>query len=226
LLREELADIKQAASVLEVIALGRRTQGDIARAVGLSTSALAPHLKNLVALGYLERVAPLSPRRPPRTAVVYRVADAILRFWFRFVEPNASMLRRISPERAVEQLVTPHWEAFCGEGFERLCREAMPHYYDDEGVTGRFDVGEYWDRDIQVDVVGLRSDGWVDLGECKWATHPTPAEAARELQLRAGRYPSQSLTVRCHLFLRRATRGRSAFAIHSLADLYGDTDAT
>src|SRR5581483_7061838 len=64
LLREELAEVKQAASVLEAIALGRRAQSDIARAAGLTTSALAPHLKNLVSLGYLERVFPLSARRP------------------------------------------------------------------------------------------------------------------------------------------------------------------
>lgn len=61
--------MKHATSILEVIALGRRSQGDIARAVGLTTSALAPHLKNLVALGYLERSFPLVPGRAPRRRV-------------------------------------------------------------------------------------------------------------------------------------------------------------
>jgi predicted ArsR family transcriptional regulator len=54
---------------------GRHSQGEIARSIGLSTAALVPHLKNLVALGYLERVFPLVPGRPPRTSVLYRVAD-------------------------------------------------------------------------------------------------------------------------------------------------------
>jgi len=79
-LREELAEVSQAASVLEVVALGRRSQGEIARAVGLSTSALAPHLKNLVSLQYIERVFPLSPTRAPRTSVLYRISDPMLRF--------------------------------------------------------------------------------------------------------------------------------------------------
>lgn len=57
LLREELSDVSQAMSILEAIALGRKSQGQIAQAVGLSTAALAPHLKSFVQLGYLERVA-------------------------------------------------------------------------------------------------------------------------------------------------------------------------
>lgn len=221
LLREELSEVKQAASVLEAIALGRQAQGDIARAVGLSSSALAPHLRNLVSLGYLERVAPLSPRPPPRTAVVYRIADPLLRFWFRFVAPHLSTLRRLPPARAIESLVAPHWESFCGEGFERLCRDALPWLYDGEGVVGRTQVGEYWDRAIQLDVVGLRADGWIDLGECKWSGQPSFADAERELRRRAAAYPAGDRTVRQHLFFRRAPRVRSSdVVVHDLASLY------
>jgi AAA+ ATPase superfamily predicted ATPase len=136
LLREELSEVKQAMSVLEAIALGRRSQGEIANSVGLTSSALAPHLKNFVQLGYMERVFPLAPTRAPRTAVVYRIADPMLRFWFRFVEPQISSLRRYSPKQAFEQLVSPQWEAFCGEAFERLCREALPLLYQREQITG------------------------------------------------------------------------------------------
>lgn len=222
LLREELSEVKQAASVLEAIALGRRSQGEIARAVGLSTAALTPHLKNLVGLGYLERVVPLSPRPAPRTAVVYRIADPLLRFWFRFVAPYASTLRLVAPERAVEQLVLPQWESYCGEGFERMCREALPLLYADEGIAARFQIGEYWDRAIQLDVVGLRADGWIDLGECKWSGRPSLAGAARELEHRVARYPADERTVRQHLFVRRApAAATAAVAVHDLAELYG-----
>lgn len=224
LLREELAEVKQAASVLEAIALGRRSQKDIASSVGLTPSALQPHLKNLTGLGYLERIVPLAPRPAPRTAVVYRIADPLLRFWFRFIDPNASALRLLAPDRAVEQVVSPQWDAFCGEGFERMCREALPTMYTDAGVTGRFQVGEYWDRAIQLDVVGLRSDGWVDVGECKWSGKPSSASAAGELQRRAAQYPAEELTVRQHLFFRRAPSATTGdVLIHDLDELYGDT---
>jgi len=221
LLREELAEVKQAASVLEAVALGRRAQSDIARAVGLTASALAPHLKTLVSLGYLERVFPLSSKRPSRTSVVYRIADPLLRFWFRFVEPHWATLRRYSPERAFEQIVAPQWEAFCGEGFERLCREALPLLYVKEGVSGHFDVGEYWDRAVQIDVVGLRADGWVDLGECRWQGRVGVAQAARELAVRATHFPGGSRTVRQILFVRKKSKtDLQGTIVHDLTALY------
>lgn len=223
LLREELAEVKQAASVLEAVALGRRSQGEIARAVGLTTSALAPHLKNLTNLGYLERVFPLSPAAPPRTAVVYRIADPLLRFWFRFLEPHWSTMRRYTAEDAYRQIVAPQWEAWCGDGFERLCREALPLIYLEERTTGRFEVGEYWDRAVQIDVVGLRADGWIDLGECQWPSRSSTTAAARELAARASRYPAGGRTVRPRLFVR--TRPQSVppgHAVHDLRMLYGE----
>lgn len=222
LLREELAEVKQAASVLEATARGRHSQGEIARSIGLSSAALAPHLKNLVSLGYLERVFPLVPGRPPRTSVLYRVADPLLRFWFRFVEPHWSTLRRFTPERAYEQIVAPQWDAYCGEAFERLCREALPLLYDAEGVTGRFEIGEFWSRDVQIDVVGLRGDGWLDVGECKWQGRPAVAEIARELADRAVRYPRGRRTTALRAFVRaRSKTAPDGIRVHDLAELYG-----
>jgi uncharacterized protein len=201
--------------------LYRRCHKDIARAVGLTTSALAPHLKNLVALGYLERVSPLSARPPPRTAVVYRIADPLLRFWFRFVEPNWSALRRYSSDRVFEQMVAPQWEAFCGDGFERLCREALSLIYASEGVGGRFQIGEYWDRSVQIDVVGLGADGWVDLGECRWSARSSLAVAARELSTRESHFPAGGRTVRRIVFVRTTQKSFPETAVvYDLAGLY------
>lgn len=224
LLREELSEVSQALSILEAVALGRKAQGEIARAVGLTTNALAPHLKNFTQLGYLERIMPLAPQGAPRTAVVYRIADPLLRFWFRFVESRVSSLRRYSPRRAFEHLVAPQWEAFCGEAFDRLCREALPLIYEAEGALGRFSVGEYWDRQCQIDVVGLRSDGWIDLGECRWPQDASVTGASRELAARAAHYPSAGRTIGLRLFIRTKPRNTPpGVRIHDLRELYGLT---
>lgn len=221
LLREELAEVKQAASILEAVGRGRSAQGDIARAVGLTPSALAPHLKTLVSLGYLERVTPLTPAAARRPAVVYRIADPLLRFWFRFVQPHESTMGRYTGREAFEQLVAPQWEAFCGEGFERLCREALPHLYASEGITGRFRIGEYWDRRVQIDVVGVRSDGWVDLGECRWSARASASEAARELMARAAQFPQHQSAVRQLLFVRKKpSSAAQGMKVYDLEDLY------
>ena len=84
-------------------------------------------------------------------------------------------------------------------------------------------MGEYWDRAIQVDVVGLRSDGWIELGECKWSDRASLASTTRDLLGAAARYPSAGRTVRPHLFVHRAPRtSPDAVEVHDVDDLYGD----
>src|SRR5690606_1777684 len=96
--------------------------------------------------------------------------DALLRTWFRFVFDQRSEIALLGPTAALAQLVRPQLEAFYGAGFERLAREALPLLWQAEGVPGGGHVGEYWDKQVQIDVVGVRRDGWIDLGECKWGT--------------------------------------------------------
>jgi hypothetical protein len=90
-------------------------------------------------------------------------------------------------------------------------------------VTGRVEVGEYWDRDLQIDVVGLRADGWIDLGECKWQGRPAVAAVVRELEDRAAHYPGRSRTVQPRAFLRtRPKSGSAGIRVHDLVSLYDE----
>jgi uncharacterized protein len=224
LLREELTEPSHAFSILQAVGLGRQGQKEVADEVGLKPNALDRHLKALVALGYMERVQPLQPGEPSRKAVQYRVADPLLRFWFRYVEAHQHEIGRLAPARAFEQIVAPTWEAHCGDGFERLCRDALPAIYAREGVPGRFRVGDFWSRDVQIDVVGLRTDGVVDLGECKWGEHAGLAAAARELAAAAKHYPAGKLRVRPLIFLRKPARAKppAGAKVYSLVEICGD----
>jgi hypothetical protein len=86
--------------------------------------------------------------------VRYTLDDPLLRFWFRFVFPHQSTLRFLGPERGFSEIVRPALDAYFGLCFERLCRESLPLIYIAEGITAAFEVGEYWDPRVQIDVVG------------------------------------------------------------------------
>ena len=58
--------------------------------------------------------------------------DPLLRFWFRFVFPNMSAIRSAGAERAFAERIAPSLDAWFGECFERLCREALPFIYASE----------------------------------------------------------------------------------------------
>lgn len=125
----------------------------------------------------------------------------------------------------MRELVLPELGSYYGYGFERLCREALPALYAREGVRAGFEVGEYWDKDTQIDVVGLRRDHWTDLGECKWG-HVGSANALRsELRARLARFPNSSqATLGLRFFTRQRMRVMPDASVHErwhcLEDLY------
>lgn len=107
-------------------------------------------------------------------------------------------------DRALRDLIRPHLDAYFGHAFERLCREALPHLYHQEGLAAAFEIGEYWSKTTQIDVVGLRDDGWTDLGECKWGKLRSAREVEQELEEKIREFPNP----------RGATIGRRIFTRH------------
>ena len=69
----------------------------------------------------------------------------------------------MGPRRAFRDRIRPEIDTYFGVCFERLWREALPVIYEQEGVSAGFEIGEYWDKEVQIDVVGLRDDSWTDL---------------------------------------------------------------
>ena len=224
LLREELREVESYYAVLLAVATGHTAAADIARISEIAPGSISYYLKQLVELGYLARRYPLTGERPSARHVKYDLADPLLRFWFRFVFPEQSQLLRLGPERALRELIKPRLDAYFGHCFERLCREALPRIYDREGVAADFEVGEYWSPTTQVDVVGLRGDGWTDLGECKWGTVRSAAAVERELEEKVTRFPNRrNSTLGRRVFARHKRPGRkgsSDVKWHSLEDLY------
>ena len=182
LLREELREIAPYQAVLFAIASGQNSVSAIAAATELPGRNLHYYLEQLVNLGYLRRRYPLERRQRNPNQVRFGIDDPLLRFWFRFVFPNMSIIRSAGVARAFGERIAPSLEAWFGDGFERLCREALPLIYASEGVAAGFEIGEYWSADTQIDVVGMREDNWTDLGECKWGA----VRSARALGSGAG----------------------------------------
>ncbi|MBL8626461.1 MAG: ATP-binding protein [Myxococcales bacterium] len=222
LLREELRDVANYHAILLALAERPLTLTEIGAAVGLGHN-VQYHLQQLTQLGYVARRQPMSTRRAPKRAVRYVIDDPLLRFWFRFVGPNQSRLTVPGAQATFTRRIRPALDAYFGSCFERLCREALPTLYAREGVDAAFEIGEYWDRDVQIDVVAVRDDSVVDLGECKWGA-TTAGVVVKELDAKVARFPNDSdATLVRRGFVRSAVRPTAAGAAvrwHTLADLY------
>ena len=225
LLREELRALTTYHAVLMEMAAGYTMSSDIAKRTGVDPRVLNYHLGVLCNLGYVAKHYPVSGKRHAALHVRYHLDDPVLRFWFRFVFPNQSLIRALGPQKAFADIVRPHLDSWFGDCFERLCRGCLPLIYAREGVAGRFTIGQYWDPKVQIDVVGLRDDGWIDLGECKWGD-VSPAKAVAELEKKAALFPNPSnATIGRRLFLKSVSARQKEklpinTKIHELADLY------
>jgi hypothetical protein len=225
LLHEELRDLVPYHSVLLALAQAKSSPAQLSQATGMDVRHLSYHLGTLVELGYVQRRYPVTESKPTTRSVRYALDDPLLRFWFRFVFPHQSLLRRLGPERGFAEMVKPELDAYFGRCFERLCRECLPLIYAAEGVRAPFTAGEYWDKEVQIDVVGVRQDNWTDLGECKWGAPASLAALAAELDQKVRRYPNaRNATIGRRLFLKAHKRGSSerslGVKVHTLEDLY------
>lgn len=207
LLREELKEIERYCGILLALAAGAPGARQITDKTGISERNLHYYFQNLIELGYVARRYPLTEQTPSLRQGQFRIEDPLLRFWFRFVYPHQAFLGQNGPERMFAEHIAPHLDAYFGECFERLCREALPALYLQEGVSGSYTVGEYWDAATQIDVIGLRTDNRVDLGECKWGGVRSVVAVEEELSGRMKRYPNPSnATLQGRVFCRRAHR--------------------
>jgi hypothetical protein len=227
LLREELREVESYYAVLLAIAGGAVTARDISRATGIGERSLHYYLQQLAGLGYVRRRYPLADAPPAARHVRFALDDPLLRFWFRFVFPHTSALAQTGPERTFRERVRPGLDAYFGSCFETLCREALPRLYARERITAPFEVGEYWDKRCQVDVVGVRGDGWTDLGECRWGAVRSAREVRDDLEAKVGLYPNRRNATICRrIFTRepepreRPRPGDQDVRWHDLADLY------
>ena len=224
LLREELRELEKYYGILIALASGSLTPPAIARQTGIAEKNLYYYLQHLVELGYVARHYPITGSRPAKRKVRFVLDDPLLCFWFRFVYPNTSFIAQMGPERSFRELIRPYLDAYFGSCFERLCREALPFLYAGEGINAAFEIGEYWDDKVQIDVVGYRRDERIDIGECKWGTVRSLPALIKELNDKVKFYPNRSnATLGRRIFTRRdVSSGELPPEIrhHTLEDLY------
>ena len=225
LLREELRDLMPYHAVLMALARGSTAPVQIAKATNIDVRALNYYLSTLMELGYVQRRHPLTGGKPSVKSVRYALEDPLLRFWFRFVFPHQSVLRVLGPERGYTEIIKPEIDAYYGRCFERLSRECLPLIYRDERVRCGFQVGEYWDKEVQVDLVGWREDNWTDLGECKWSDITSWSDLEAELEAKVMRYPNtRNATIGRRAFVRsvktKSKPTKADMRCYTLADMY------
>jgi AAA+ ATPase superfamily predicted ATPase len=133
---------------------------------GVESGSLSTYLQKLRRLRLVERHIPVTESPTASKRGRYRIAAPLFRFWFRFVYGNQDQLRMFG-DNAYDELVAPELADYVSPLFERLCQQALPDLIDRQFR----DVGQWWFREHELDVLGLTDDGLV-AGECKFTSQP------------------------------------------------------
>lgn len=188
LVNEELREPRNYLGILRAIGQGHRQMREIADASGVPRTNLSRYLETLIDLRLVERRIPVTERNPEQSRRgVYRLSDNFITFYFRFVAPFREDLEQGFQERAW-RAIDQQLNSFVGvNAFEELCRYWVRY----QGIRGFLpfqpeQVGSYWDRTTQVDVVGINwNEKTILLGEARWTTRPLNEQTLEELKSKA-----------------------------------------
>jgi len=176
LLRTELRQPNTYFSILRALAHGRRTPNEIAGMAGVESGSLSTYLQRLRRLRLVERHIPVTESPTASKRGRYRIAAPLFRFWFRFVYGNQDQLRMLGDD-AYDEVVEPQLADYVSPLFERLCQRALPDLIDRQFR----DVGQWWFKEHELDVLGLSGDGLV-AGECKFTSKPVSEGVLADLE--------------------------------------------
>lgn len=193
LLHQELWETPIYNSIIEAVALGSTKLNDISqKSLVEDTSKTSVYLKNLIALGIVEREFSVDAGTKERANIsrgTYRLTDHFFRFWYAFGFANLSQLEDGDVEGVYEYLVAPALHEFASLVFKDVCREfvrrlqkknALPFRYTRMGrwmgkTTVRDKNAENGLRiaETEIDLLCIGRDAKEYLvGECKFKHSP------------------------------------------------------
>jgi AAA+ ATPase superfamily predicted ATPase len=197
LLRTEFHQEALYSSILRAIATGEERPSDIARAVGRhSANEVFDHLQRLIELRFVRREVPVTEAEQARNQrVLYRLADPYLRFWFRFVSPFQSLLQLGQGDVVWEREIQPALQEFVARTtWEEACTQHLRRRIAAKSLPASVaQLGRWWDKQDEIDLVGLWRGKVTLVGECKWTAAPVDDAVLRALQVKAQKLPLAAL---------------------------------
>lgn len=158
-------------SILQVIAGGETQMARIADGAGINVNSISKYLEELTAYyQVLERRIPITEKMPKKKIGRYHIKDPALRFWFRYIFRNLSLVE-IGDEKGLTAKIQGDLPTFMGMSFEELVRALLIQQNMGAIVPFKFSkIGAFWTRknDVEIDVVALNEEeGKIFFGECK-----------------------------------------------------------
>jgi AAA+ ATPase superfamily predicted ATPase len=169
LLREELREPRNYASILKAIAQGARTYGEILNQTNMDKSMLSKYTSVLEDLGFIKRTYPIAIKPKPRKGL-YSIADNYLNFWFKYIFPNKTELETGNTQYILDK-IKQDYNTYLGHAFEQAAIELITDMKTQNKLPFTFSaIGKWWYKDNEIDLIALDEEKQTaTFLETKWS---------------------------------------------------------
>ena len=217
LFQDDVKDIVKTSTIMSYIGTGANRLSEIAARCNEPATNLSRPLKKLVDLGFLEKDVPFGIDEKNAKKSLYKIADPVMAFYYKFVFPNRSFIE-LGRRLPIEQALTTHFSEYVSMQWEKLCRDAVTGNLVNGVVYGQ--AKRWWGsvlnedkkpEQVEFDVMAESLDKKSLLvGECKWTTQENGNQLTAELLRKANLLPfAKNYTIVPVLFLKNAPKGDS-----------------
>lgn len=159
---DELREPAVYNTILAALANGFNKLNDIYKHTGFSRAKISVYLKILMELDLVEKVFSYdTPGRANSQKGIYRLNNPYVRFYFRYIFPNQSMIQDISSEEVYENLVKDTYPEFVEDAYRKICSEYLSRQYSD--------VGEWIGKTGNIDIIAKDAAGNMVVAACSYA---------------------------------------------------------
>ncbi len=173
---ENLRETAVYHTILAQMARGINKLNDLYHATGFSRAKISVYIKTLIHHDFAYKAYSFgNAGRENVMKGVYKIADPLLNFYFRFIFPNESSLLQMPADKFYDIFISAGMQNYANEYFKSVCREYL--FRQEERGLFPFEIGdegEWLGKDGSIDIITQSDTGDTAFGMCFWqkqATH-------------------------------------------------------
>lgn len=192
LLIDEMKSAIQPFSILSLIGSGCSKISEIASRLEKPVTSMTRPISILTELGYLKKEVIFGERDKNSKKTYYRISDPFVDFYFKFIQPNKSMLELDLIEQ-VWDITKVKRSLYFSQVWEELARQSVP-FLNINNIQW-LPASRWWGKgidgkDMEIDILSESLDKkYVLAGEAKWMENMNTSEILSKLKYSTSNIP-------------------------------------
>lgn len=142
-LLKEIFKIEQAEAILSTIGNGKKRNIEISSALNISAIKVSQETKRLIEMDIIKKNVPINHRDDSKKTF-YEINDNLLRFFYTFIYPNISELKRFGSDFIWKRYIENKIDTFISKRFEGIIAEYLEKSLKENVDINFSDIGTYW----------------------------------------------------------------------------------